>query len=149
MRRKKHLDFELNLIPYIDLLSTCICFLLLTAVWLQVGAVSVKQAVGGQPASETAKKPTMWVQMQSNGDVALDVRDARIPARLARMKVAGVDGKPDVEKLGEAVDAIRQVEPNLATALIQPQAASIYEHMIDIMDRFRRAGLNDIGVSPL
>ena len=49
---KKHLDFELNLIPCIDLLSVCICFLLLTAVWLQVGSLSVKQAIGGQSAAD-------------------------------------------------------------------------------------------------
>ncbi|MBY0385641.1 biopolymer transporter ExbD, partial [bacterium] len=70
---KKHLDFEINLIPFIDLLSACICFLLLTAVWVQVGTLDVKQAVGGQPASETPKKPTLWVSMGPAGELSINV----------------------------------------------------------------------------
>jgi biopolymer transport protein ExbD len=33
---KKALDAELNLIPFIDLLIVNICFLLITAVWVQM-----------------------------------------------------------------------------------------------------------------
>lgn len=53
-KHKKHLDFEINLIPCIDLLSVCICFLLLTAVWLNIGSMNVKQAIG-QTTAETEK----------------------------------------------------------------------------------------------
>ena len=43
---RKSLDAEVNLVPFIDLLSMCICFLLMTAVWVEMGAVNVKQTVG-------------------------------------------------------------------------------------------------------
>jgi biopolymer transport protein TolR len=148
-KNKKHLDFELNLIPFIDLLSTCICFLLLTAVWVQVGAMNVKQAVGGQPAGEDKKKPTMWVAMQPNGDVALDIKDSRVPAKLAKIKISGTAGKPNLIELASALTQIKTVEPLLVTALIQPQAASVYEDIIELMDQFRKQGLSDLGVSPL
>ena len=36
---KKSLDMELNLVPFIDLLSCLISFLLITAVWTQISAV--------------------------------------------------------------------------------------------------------------
>ena len=150
MRHKKHLDFELNLIPFIDLLSTCICFLLLTAVWVQVGAMNVKQAVGGQAAAETEKKPTLWVMMAAEGVLSLDVRDARVPAKLAKIKInATKDGKIDLETLSSTVAKIKETEPALTTALIQPQAASLYEDIIDVMDQFKKSGLIDLGVSPL
>jgi biopolymer transport protein ExbD len=148
-RRHKHLDFELNLIPFIDLLSVSICFLLLTAVWLHVGALNVKQAVGGQAAGETEKKPTMWVSMGAGGEVTLDVRDSRISAKQAKLKLPGKDGKLDLETLHQTVDRLREVEPLLRTALIQPQAASVYEDIIDLMDQFKKSGLIDLGVSPL
>ena len=38
---KKALDAELNLIPFIDLLSCCIAFLLITAVWTQIAGLQV------------------------------------------------------------------------------------------------------------
>jgi biopolymer transport protein TolR len=148
-RKKKHLEFEINLIPAIDLLSVCICFLLLTAVWLHVGALNVKQAVGGQPASETAKKPTVWVQITGQGDVSLDVRDARVPVKLAKAKVAGKEGKPDLEGIQALASELKAAEPELTTVLIQPQAATMYESIIDVMDSFKKQGMIDLGVSPL
>lgn len=148
-KKHKHLDFELNLIPFIDLLSTCICFLLLTAVWINVGAMNVKQAVGGQAASEAAKKPTMWVMMGAKGDVTLEMRDARVPAKLAKVSVPGIDGKPNLANVASLVQEIKATEPALVTALIQPQAASVYEDIIDLMDQFKKSGLVDLGVSPL
>lgn len=148
-KKRKHLDFELNLIPFIDLLSTCICFLLLTAVWLHVGALNVKQAVGGQSAAETEKKPTMWVMLGDKGDVTLDLRDARVPAKLAKVSIPGVDGKPNLENLKATLQQIKATEPALTTALIQPRATSVYEDIIDLMDQFRKSGLIDLGVSPL
>ena len=147
--RKKHLDFELNLIPFIDLLSTCICFLLLTAVWVNVGAMNVKQAVGGQAAADTAKKPTVWVSMGATGDVTLEVRDAHVTRDLAKVTIPGQQGKPDLINLATVVGKIKASEPLLTTALIQPQAASVYEDIIDLMDQFKKVGVIDLGVSPL
>ena len=65
---KKVLDFEVNLIPFIDLLSVSICFLLITAVWMNVGSMNVKQAVGGQAQEDTKRSPQVWVRMTAKGD---------------------------------------------------------------------------------
>ena len=149
MKRKKTLDFEINLIPFIDLLSTCICFLLLTAVWVSVASMNVKQAVGGQAAEAGAKKPTVWVSMQAGGGLTLDVKDAKVPAKLTKFSIPGVNGKPNLEILDGAVAQLKAAEPLLTTALIQPSASSLYEDIIDLMDTFKKSGLNDLGVSPL
>lgn len=147
---KQHLDFEINLIPFIDLLSACICFLLLTAVWVQVGSMDVKQAVGGQPAADTPKKPTLWVNMGADGAVTINVQDSgKVPAKLQKVGIQGVAGKIDFAQLDLAVQQLKTLEPELRTALIQPQAASIYEDMILLMDNFKKQGLVDLGVSPL
>lgn len=147
---KKHLDFEINLIPFIDLLSACICFLLLTAVWVQVGSMDVKQAVGGQPASDTPKKPTLWVNMGANGEVTLNVQDTnKVPGKLQKLSIKGIEGKMDFTQLAVAVGQLKTLEPELRTALIQPQAQSVYEDMIALMDNFKQQGLVDLGVSPL
>jgi len=149
-RNKKDLDFELNLIPFIDLLSVCICFLLLTAVWIQIGSMDVKQAVGGQPASETTKKPTLWINLLPTGDLALDLQDSsRVPANLRKTQLAGVAGKPNLEQLQTWLTSMKTVEPALATALIQPKVDTAYEIIIDIMDRLKTQGVNDLGVVPL
>jgi biopolymer transport protein TolR len=149
MSRKRHLDSELNLIPFIDLLSVCICFLLLTAVWLQVGSMDVKQAVGGQPASETAKKAVVWVFMSSNGDLSFDVKDARVTTQLAKAKIKGLEGRPNLEALTQQIEALKAADQKLATVLIQPHKDSLYEDIVNMMDRFKKSGLSDLGVVPL
>ena len=149
LKKKKSLDFEVNLIPFIDLLSTCICFLLLTAVWVNIASMNVKQAVGGQAADAGAKKPTMWVSMSQGGDLTLDVKDAHVPAKLEKFTIPGAQGHPNIELLGQAVAQLKLAAPTLNTALIQPTAASVYEDIIGLMDGFKKSGVTDLGVSPL
>ena len=149
--RKKHLDFDLNLVPFIDLLSVCICFLLITAVWLNIGSINVKQAVGGQSVAETEKKPLIWVLLGEKGDLVLDVKaGGKLPAKMLKLKVAPtVDGKFDLPGLATLLADMRTIEPNLRTALIHPKATTTYEDIIDLMDQFKKAGLADLGVVPL
>lgn len=140
---KKHLDFEINLIPCIDLLSVCICFLLLTAVWLQVGSMNVKQAIGGQAAADTPKKPQLWVNMGVDGEMTLNIKESTsIPRKLASIKLKIVD-------LAKTLTQLKSLDPKLNTVLIQPRAQSEYDEIIALMDEFKKAGLTDLGVVPL
>lgn len=149
-QHKKHLDFELNLVPFIDLLSVCICFLLITAVWLNVGSMNVKQAVGGQSAAETEKKPLIMVGLDSNGTVNLDVKDSnRVPASMRRVKLTAQAGKMDLETLEKILEQIKKSEPEMRTALIQPKAQTSYEDIVGLMDQFRKSGMIDLGIVPL
>jgi biopolymer transport protein TolR len=149
-KHKKHLDFEINLIPCIDLLSVCICFLLLTAVWVNIGSMNVKQAVGGQSQAETVKKPLLWVFMAENGQLTFNVQQSSlIPSALANLKLPGVDGHANVEELSRVLTQLTAKDPGLKTALIQPQAQSSYEDIIALMDEFKKRGLTDLGVAPL
>ncbi len=149
-KNKKHLDFELNLVPFIDLLSVCICFLLITAVWLNVGSLNVKQAVGGQSAAETEKKPLMMVVLGPTGDVSLEVQESRhVPAHLRKFHVGAQAGKINNEEIEKILTELKKVEPELRTALIQPKAQTVYEDLVGLMDQFRKSGLIDLGVVPL
>ncbi len=151
MRQKnKHLDFEINLIPCIDLLSVCICFLLLTAVWLNIGSLNVKQAIGGQPAAETEKKPQLWVVLGSEGQMTLTVKETeKIPSKLRSVSLNGVEGRGNLPDVLKAVQSLKGLEPELKTVLIQPRMQTEYEEIIDLMDHFKKAGLTDLGVVPL
>jgi biopolymer transport protein ExbD len=149
-KKNRHLDFEINLIPCIDLLSVCICFLLLTAVWLNVGSINVKQAVGGQSAAETEKKPLIWVFMGEGGQLTLDIQEASsIPAAMRKVMVPGLDGKANLAELNRTIGKLKEQEPRLKTALIQPQAGSAYEDIIALMDEFKKVNVIDLGVAPL
>ena len=148
--KNKHLDFEINLIPCIDLLSVCICFLLLTAVWMQVGSLNVKQAIGGQSAAETEKKPQLWVVMGKDGALTLNVKQSsKVPAKFASMTFKGVDGRLSLSEMNKSIAQLKTLEPSLKTVLIQPQLQSEYDEIITLMDEFKKSGLTDLGVVPL
>lgn len=147
---KKHLDFEVNLVPFIDFLSVAICFLLITAVWLNVGSMDVKQAVGGQAQEDTKKSPLVWIRMTPQGDLDLEVQQSSlVPANLRKFRVAQLDKQVNWEGLEKALANLRQVEPALNTGLIQPTASTAYEEIIDVMDKMKKTGMTDLGVSPL
>lgn len=148
--QKKSLDFQVNLIPFIDLLSVCICFLLITAVWLNVGSMDVKQAVGGQAQEDTKKSPLVWIRMTAQGDLDLEVQQSSLlPASLRKFRVAQQDKQVDLAGLEKALANLKQAEPSLNTGLIQPTASTAYEEIIDVMDQLKKTGMTDLGVSPL
>ncbi len=147
---KKTLDFEVNLIPFIDLLSVSICFLLITAVWLNVGSMNVKQAVGGQAKEDTQKSPLVWVRMTVAGDLDLEVQESSlVPKAMRKLRIPKLDNKVNWDSFEKAVASLKQVEPGLNTGLIQPTASTAYEDIIDLMDKLRKNGMSDLGVSPL
>ncbi len=149
-QKKKHLDFELNLIPFIDLLSTCICFLLLTAVWVNIGSMNVKQAIGGQAQTKADKKPVLWMNLTAAGDMILDFQESSlVPKKFQKAKIAAREGKPNIEQLTGILTEVRKLQPDLVTALIQPVKSVIYEDIISIMDSCKNSGINDLGVVPL
>jgi len=53
--RKKPLNAELNLVPYIDLLTCMVAFLLITAVWTQLARLQIGQRGPGGGDTEVTK----------------------------------------------------------------------------------------------
>ena len=67
---KKALDAQINLVPFIDLMAVTICFLIMTAVWTQIGRLQVSQS--GGPASEEQEKDTKTTSNNSTVRSKLD-----------------------------------------------------------------------------
>ena len=149
-KAKKDLDTEVNLIAFISLLSVLICSLLLSVIWVQIGSLNIKQAIGGQAQEQGKKPPVVWAKMLKDGNIQLQLQDAPKVARsLRKILVKGEDGKTNFETLDLKVAALRKAIPKLNMALIQPRAKSEYEEVISLMDHFKKAGIEDLGVAPL
>ena len=61
---KRSVSAELNLVPFIDLLTVCITFLLTAAVWVELNSLPVDQAVAccAAPAAPSAPPLTVWLR---------------------------------------------------------------------------------------
>ena len=69
---EREVNVEPNLVPFIDLMSVCIIFLLVTAVWTQVSMIELGANVYGKNTGNTApptdiKPVSINVQVTSNG----------------------------------------------------------------------------------
>src|SRR6516164_5266069 len=93
--RRKRTNFELNLVPFIDVLSTCICFLLVTAVFINLGSFHVSQAVGSEKSKQDDKsKGTITASLGSKGDIRFEVKDvAGLSGGRSLTNIPGTSGK--------------------------------------------------------
>lgn len=143
--RKKSLDAEVNLVPFIDLLSVSICFLLMTAVWIQVGNVEVRQAHGTEAAAPSAaldldvrftKAGALAVTVRSQGKV---LKTAEFAGRSVQEVAAKLDGGIPGLLAGKAVGSAR----------LTPAEGVPYGDLISVMDVLRRHEIVNLGVVPV
>ena len=148
-KNKKDLNFELNLLPVFDILSVCICFLLMTAVWVQVGSMNASQSMGGQKA-EKKNPPTVWAYMNPGGQVTLNFKDVPRTVKGSKsMSFPGVKGQINWAAVISAIGSLEKQVPDMRTALIMPSTKIEYADIIQLMDQMKKLGIKDVGITPL
>lgn len=144
---KKDLNFEINILPILDILSVLICFLLLTAVWIQVSTLDVKQAVGDNSASGAKNPPSIWTTV-SPQSVQISLRDVKVPME-REFTINNISSGIDWSSLSQKIEAVKAKLPDLKTGVILPQAHTNYGDVVKLMDQFKKNSITDLGISPL
>lgn len=130
---------EVNLIPFIDLLSVCISFLLLTAVWLQTGVMSTKQGLGTESQVKAEEIKSLWVELDAKNMVTVSTKGFKKNSKR----------QMSLKELATYAASLRKSNPDLRTALVMPELTSSYDDLIGAMNSLRKAEITDIGISPL
>ncbi|MGE5086492.1 MAG: ExbD/TolR family protein [Bacillota bacterium] len=145
----KDLNFELNILPILDILSVLICFLLLTAVWVQIGTLDTKQAIGDNSTVQQAKNPpSLWVTLEADGSLQLSLRD--IPqAKTLEERIAKSSEGINWKALETKLQSLRAQWPDLKTSIVRPGAQSNYGDVIRVMDKLKQSSFEGVGLSPL
>lgn len=148
---KKELNFELDLLPFISMLSCCICFLMLTAVWTSIGSVNVDQGLGQESSRANQSASSLWVTVGQDGSVELSVKDApQMPAAYNKISVyPGSQGKIDISQIEKIAAQMNQKLPDLKTALIMPKAKVAYGDVITLIDRLKKHNISEVGIAPI
>lgn len=145
---KNSQTFDLNLIPFIDVLSTCICFLLISAVMIQVGGFGLSQATGSQIDSATPP-PSIAVEINARGDITMLLKDIPGQTTNGRDSILGQNGKVDVRMLTAKVAALKAQYKMLSTVFITPVNQVKYDEIIKTMQIFRDQKISQVGLVPL
>ena len=150
-KKKKEIpDYQLDLTPFISLLSVCICFLLLTVTWFQVGALSVKQALGQKKESHLKQEDPiqLWVYMRSKKQLEVSVKKGG--KTLSQKKIHSTEVLDwNVPLFKKHIKELKTSHSHLEEVFVLPTANTLYENIITVMDTLRQEGLVSIGLTSL
>ena len=149
-KKKRDINKEVDLVAFISLLSVCICFLLLTTVWIQIGSMGIKQALGGGD-KKSKPSPEMWVTFTQKGALNLKLRNApqSIMKPLGHRKIPSQNGAPDWAQLESFLSQLKEKYRTLSVALIRPDSQTSFQDIVQTMDIFRKNGVKDLGLMPI
>lgn len=137
---------DLNLVPFIDLMSVLITFLLITAVWSQVSMIQIGSSIYGKKTEnqDPAPPPPM-----ADIPLRLDVKDFgfRLVIGKDTFQLPKEDEAYDTEGLLERLKTIKGTYPAKSDAVITVDDEVAYEYLILGMDALLQGGFPSISVS--
>lgn len=145
---KKELNADLNLTPFIDLLSTCVCFLLITAVWIEIGSVEIKQSHGTEAAASKKISYDLDVVFQSPTQLKLNLKKNGKRLRGYSVKTDNPESFQASlnEVLKNQVMNLKGTIIEIATATITPRSSVDYGNLVATLDTLRRNQIINIGI---
>jgi biopolymer transport protein ExbD len=141
--RGRSLYAELNLVPFIDLLSTCITFLLATAVWVQTQALDIEQAIrdpnaAPPPPDEEPPLPPLEVKIRADG-----ISMGRGEDKMKEYPVRGDIYDWETLETDMASDFAETKEED-HQMVIHTEDGIFYEHTIAGLDLARKVGFERV-----
>jgi len=137
---KKPLNADLNLVPYIDLLTCMVAFLLITAVWSQLARLEAHQKGQGQAGEDTPPEKVFKLVVLVNADgynLVADQDQQPIPKR---------GDQYDVEKLGAELKKMKESHPDKNDIQVASEDAIKFETLVKTMDVALTARFMDISL---
>jgi biopolymer transport protein TolR len=137
---KKSVNADLNLVPYIDLLTCMVAFLLITAVWSQLARLEAHQKGQGQAGEDTPPEKVFKLVVLVNADgynLVADQDQQPIPKR---------GDQYDVEKLGAELKKMKESHPDKNDIQVASEDAIKFETLVKTMDVALSARFMDISL---
>ncbi len=139
---RRPVDAAINLVPFIDLLSCCISFLLITAVWVNLGRLPVANQERGPVDVASAAPPEVRVSLLLHEDGYVLSRSTGEELLLPRQ-----GGQLDTQGLGKALLALRSLLPGQHDMTLRAADSVHYAELIQTMDIARGAEFVNVQVS--
>ena len=140
--KKKNLDAVINVVPFIDLLSCCLAFLLITAVWTQLGKLQVSQAAGPGAATE---QPRLTLELAVTGK-GYSLTAGRESAVIA---IAKKGAEFDLTALVDKLKDIKLRFPDQRAITVQSEDAIEYSDLVHAIDACIKTGLDTVSVQAI
>jgi biopolymer transport protein ExbD len=140
--RKK--TFEPNLIPFIDLMSVLITFLLITAVWTQVSMIQIGTSIYGKKDENNPPQLTDQVEVP----LKLEIRAQSYALTLGK-EVIQIPNRGEIyddEALLAQLQRAKKLYPNKLDGALAMSDDLPYERLIRAMDLFLQTGFPRLSI---
>ena len=137
---KKSVNADLNLVPYIDLLTCMVAFLLITAVWSQLARLEAHQKGQGQAGEDTPPEKVfkLVVLVNDSGfNLVADQDQQPIPKK---------GDSYDFEKLGDELKKIKDTHADKTNIQVASDDSIHFETLVRTMDTALTARFPDISL---
>jgi len=146
-RKRKPMDATITLIPFIDLMVISTVFLIMTAVWTQIGRLPVAQ-MGDDMEGATGPQDVQKTPVS----LLLTEQEARITVGIAEYKVIQLTrndkGLLVIEEFKRAFEEISRQYPEQNDLTLVPEDTVKYFDLIRIVDTAMGANLTAISIAP-
>ena len=141
----RSVSVDVNLVPFIDLMSGCIIFLLITAVWTQVSMIQIGSSIYGKKTSQEPTPPPPRAEIPFRVDVKQDGYAVIVGKQSVGIPKAG--GTYNDATLLVELKKVKELYPEKMDAVITVQDELPYETLIKGMDALLSAGFPEISVA--
>lgn len=139
--RGRSTNVDLNLVPFIDLMSVLITFLLISAVWTQVSMIQLGASFASpRDTSQSEYKPPLLEDLVLRLDVVANGYILKIGGETK--PIPKLNSEYDTAVLIRELTKIKKMYPNKAGIKIAILDDIIYEHVITVMDAGLKSGFS-------
>jgi len=145
-QRKQVVD--LNLVPFIDLMSVCIIFLLITAVWTQVSMIQLGSSIYSNKTEERPTPLTPFTEVVLRVDVLPE--GFRLVADQNQSLIPHLgENLYNQESLITKLKEVKLKYPNKVDGIVSIRDQIRYKYLISAMDAFLQAGFERISIATM
>lgn len=144
----RNANTDLNLVPFIDLMSVLITFLLITAVWSQISMIQLGSSIYGKK-NEQKNEPPPPPPPHADIPLRVDVKDNgfRLIIGSEKFQIPKSGNNYDADSLMSRLKKVKTDYPEKTDAIITVDDEVAYEFLILGMDTINQAGFPSISVS--
>ena len=142
--RKANVD--LNLVPFIDLMSVCIIFLLITAVWTQVSMIQLGSSIYSKKTSEDPITPPPFSEVILRVDVLPEGFRLLVGKNMTSIPKLS-NGNYDKDNLIANLQKAKSQYPDKVDGVASVRDNVYYKHLIEAMDALLIAGFPQLSIT--
>ena len=138
-------NVDVNIVPFIDLMSVLIIFLLVSAVWTQVSMIQIGSSIYGKKSQDSVAKPPPRAEIPFR----IDVKPIGYNVVFGKEKILipKKNGEYDKVRLRAELLRVKEEYQDKNDAVITMSDELNYGYLIGAMDEVLQAGFPEISIA--